>query len=249
MTADVVLEATDVSVHFDGLRAVEGMQIHLREGRVTGLMGPNGAGKTTFFNTLSGHQRVDSGRVVLRGRDVTSLSPDARARLGIARTFQLGGLSEDLTVLENVVLGVDHAGRIAKRRVSRRRAREVAWSWVERLELTDVADRIGGDLGAGLRRKAEIARTLAAGAQIMLLDEPAAGLSGAEREELSAILRTIAAEGKAILVTDHSTDFLFSSVDEVVVMNFGKRLAAGTPGEVQKDPEVIKAYLGGGSHG
>ena len=83
----------------------------------------------------------------------------------------------------------------------------------------------------------------------MLLDEPAAGLSGAEREELSAILRTIAAEGKAILVTDHSTDFLFSSVDEVVVMNFGKRLAAGTPGEVQKDPEVIKAYLGGGSHG
>ncbi|MPZ52963.1 MAG: ATP-binding cassette domain-containing protein [Acidimicrobiia bacterium] len=247
MTAgDIVLEARDVSVHFGGLKAVDGMDIEVRRSSVTGLMGPNGAGKTTFFNTLSGHQETVSGVVSLEGEDVTHLAAHARAKLGIARTFQLGGLVDDLTVLENVALGVDHFGRIAGNSVGRQETRARARKWVETFGLGDVVDRIGGDLGAGLRRKAEIARTLAAGAHVVLLDEPAAGLSKAEREDLTVTLREIAEQGKAVLVTDHSTDFLFASADEVVVMNFGTYLFEGTPEEVQKHPDVIRAYLGGG---
>ncbi|GAA3731978.1 ABC transporter ATP-binding protein [Leifsonia bigeumensis] len=240
----VVLRAEDIVVQFGGLTAVADVSIELSAGRVTGLMGPNGAGKTTFFNAVSGHQELTSGRVVLGDRDVTRLSAHGRARLGIARTFQLGGLVDDLTAIENIALGLDHgsrmSGRFLRRRDTRRRAAEV----LERFDLLSVASQMGSDLGAGLRRRVEVARAMAADAKVLMLDEPAAGLTVAERAELAAVLGDVAAGGTAVLVTEHASDFLFSVSDEIVVMNFGRELRRGTPEQIKSDKDVVAAYLG-----
>ena len=239
-----IFQAREVSVVFGGLTAVDRMSVDLVPGRITGLMGPNGAGKSTFFNTISGHQPVSGGRLTFKGEDVTNTPAYRRARMGIARTFQLGGLVDELTVLENVALGLDHFGRVKRTFRSGRATRAAAIEWLDRARLTDVADQLGADLGAGLRRRAEVARTMASRAPLVLLDEPAAGLTEAERDELANLLREVAAQGTALLVTDHSADFLLSISDDVVVMEFGKKLISGPPDKVKHDPAVIAAYLG-----
>src|SRR5690606_29965843 len=170
------LRATDIVVQFGGLTAVDHISIDLHRKRITGLMGPNGAGKSTFFNAVSGHQPLTSGRVELGGRDVTSLSAHRRARLGISRTFQLGGLIDDLTAMENIALGIDHAARMSGRMPRRREVRRIAHEVLERFGLVEVSSSLGEDLGAGLRRRVEVARAMAAQPSILLLDEPAAGL-------------------------------------------------------------------------
>ena len=239
-----LLRAVDIVVKFGGLTAVNGVSVELFPGRITGLMGPNGAGKTTFFNALSGHQIATGGRVYMGEREVTDVPAHGRSRMGLARTFQLGGLIDDLSALENVALGLDHRGRMSRKFVPRRDLRRTAMECLARFDLTEVADQIGADLGAGLRRRVEVARAMAAGASIVLLDEPAAGLTVTERDELAAFLATVASGGTSILITEHASDFLFSVSDEILVMNFGNELRRGAPAEIRNDPAVVAAYLG-----
>lgn len=242
--AKVILRAEDIVVQFGGLTAVGDVSIALSEGKITGLMGPNGAGKTTFFNAVSGHQSLTSGRVFLGERDVTRLSAQGRARLGIARTFQLGGLVDDLTAIENIALGLDHGSRVSGAFLRRRELRARATEVLERFDLLPVANQMGSDLGAGLRRRVEVARAMAAEARVLMLDEPAAGLTVAERAELAKLLIDLAAGGTSVLITEHASDFLFSVSDEIVVMNFGRELRRGTSEEIKNDQDVVAAYLG-----
>ena len=239
-----VLVVEEATVRFGGLTAVDGLSLEAPAGRVTGLIGPNGAGKTTLFNAVTGHQPLTTGTVRVLGRDVTRLRASARARMGIARTFQLGGCVPELSALENVVLGVDHGMRAGREpelgdRVATARA------LLARFELTDVEEELAGSLPAGVRREVEIARALASGGRLVLLDEPGVGLAESERDRLGALVRRIAHEhGTAFLVTDHNTDLIFSLSDHVVAMNFGAKIAEGDPETVREAPAVLEAYLG-----
>lgn len=239
-----ILSANRVTVEFGGLRAVEEMTLTVERGQISAIIGPNGAGKTTFFNTISGHQRVTAGRIDFNGRDVTGIGPDARARMGIARTFQTGGLIADLTVLENVTLGRDLATR------GSRDARKGAPALIGVVELLDEFSlsrhtaALAGDLPAGTRRLVEVARAVASGGSLILLDEPAVGLSEGERHHLSQLIRRLAVGGAAFIITDHIADFLFSVADHVTAMDFGRLLASGPPAEIRADPRVAAAYLG-----
>lgn len=242
--SDAVLVAKGVSVRFGGLTAVSDMSMDVQRGQVLGLIGPNGAGKTTFFNALTGHQVIDTGTVELLGTDITTLPAHMRARMGMARTFQLGGLIPELTALENVALGLDHYARTGKGKIRRGETRTAATSYLDRFGLVRVADELVAGLPAGTKREIEVARALASSASLLLLDEPGAGLTAAERQRLSAMVRGIAQTGTAFIITDHSTDLVFSVSDEVVVMSFGQLVRRGEPDAIRRDPTVMEAYLG-----
>lgn len=243
---DDVLTVRGVSVHFGALKAVSGVSLSIRSGQVLGLIGPNGAGKSTLFNAITGHVPVAAGQVAFDGSDITSITRHARARLGIARTFQLGGVVADLSVEENIALGLDHEARHTGRRLSRRDRRAAVRTWLERFEFGELAGELGGGLSAGARREVEILRAIASGARLVLLDEPGVGLSDAERRRLIAMVRRCASDGKAFLVTDHDTDIVFTVSDEVVALSFGRVIATGSPDEVRKNATVIDTYLGRG---
>lgn len=242
--SEVLLAAEDLTVRFGGLTAVDSMCVTVHPGTIHGVIGPNGAGKTTFFDTISGHRGVSAGRVEFRGRDVTNAPAHTRARMGLARTFQLGGVILDLTALENVVLGLDQARRSGAATSGRRSDRAVALATLERLGVAAIADQLCVHLAAGTRRLVEVARTIAAGARLVLLDEPGAGLHETEARELVRVVRALAAEGTAFLLTDHSMDLVFAACDTVTVMNFGRRIADGSPEAIRADPRVLEAYLG-----
>jgi len=237
MTA--VLEAAGVSVTFGGLSAVKDVSLEVDAGSVVGVIGPNGAGKSTFFNAITGHQATSAGRIVFRGWEVTGLSAHQRARLGMARTFQLGGLIGTLTVLENVILGSDQGGRSGSTGRGRREARRQALEVLERFQLERLAGELTDNLPAGTKRQIEVARAISAGAHFILLDEPGVGLSEGEQVQLSQIVRRVASDGAAVLLTDHTMD-----LDRVNVMDFGQLIATGTPDEVSNDERVRSAYLG-----
>jgi branched-chain amino acid transport system ATP-binding protein len=239
-----ILTATGVNVDFGGLHAVAAMDLTADEGRVTAIIGPNGAGKTTFFNTISGHQNATSGRVEFRGQDVTGMGPDGRARMGMARTFQTGGLISDLTVYENVVLGRDLSARSRAAATAEAAAPVPVTEVLEEFGLTRHSNALAGKLPAGTRRLVEVARSVASGARLILLDEPAVGLSEGERNHLGSLIRRRAGTGTAFIITDHVADFLFGVADHVTAMNFGRLLAQGTPAEVRSNPQVAEAYLG-----
>ena len=243
-TQDLVLTAEGVSVQFGGLQAVSDMGVQIRSGEVAGVIGPNGAGKSTFFNALAGLQPIDSGHITLCGRDVTRLSASERARLGLARTFQLGSIVPDLTAMENVVLGLDQRRRAGGPRTPARAIRAEATNFLEKVGLGKYRDVIGSSLAEGVKRQIELMRAVAAGGDVVLLDEPGAGLGDADRDQLATIIRSLADEGHACLITDHSTELVFAVCDHVQVMNFGAQLTAGTPEEIRRHPAVMDAYLG-----
>lgn len=238
------LSVLDAKVHFDGLKAVDGVSLDVTPGRVMGLIGPNGAGKTTLFNAISGHVELTGGRVSFMGRDVTDLPAHRRAKMGLARTFQLGGLIDELTALENVVLGLDQRARIGESRVPRRELAPVAQGLLEELGIEEIANELVEALPMGLRRQVEVLRAVAASPHLVLLDEPGAGLTESERQHLSSMIRDVRSERLSFIITDHSTDFVFSVSDEVLVMNFGRPVTKGAPQEVRRHPEVMEAYLG-----
>lgn len=243
------LEVVDVTVRFGGLVAVSEVSFDIQRGEVMGLVGPNGAGKSTLFNAVTGVVKASSGSVAIFGRNVTTLPTHRRMRRGVARTFQLGGLVPGLTVLENVVLGVDHrmrshgSGRRSDGTSPRHRV-AAATEVLERLGLAEVAGTNARSLGSGTQRIVEVARCVASGAELMLLDEPGVGLTPDEREKLKSLVRTVSESGSAVLITDHDTDIVFSVSDRVVAMDRGARIAFGPAAAVRSDPAVQAAYLG-----
>jgi branched-chain amino acid transport system ATP-binding protein len=233
------LEVRAVRVHFEGVKAVDGVDLTIRRGEILGLIGPNGAGKTTLVNVLSGFQRPTSGSVWLDGADVTGWTPSRLARAGLVRTFQAVRLFSGLSAFENVEAAALGAG------LKRARAREMANDMLERLGLADRARTAAGALPYGDERRLGIARALATEPTFLLLDEPAAGLNEAESDELLTTLTDIVRDfGSALLVIEHDMRLIMRLCERIHVLDQGVTLSEGTPEHVRRDPHVLSAYLG-----
>jgi branched-chain amino acid transport system ATP-binding protein len=250
-----LLEITGLTRRFGGLVAVRDVAMEVAQGSVHGLIGPNGAGKTTLLNLISGHIPASSGRIAFSGEDITRWPVDRRARAGIRRTFQNLKLFRDMTVLENVMVGMHGETRCevwhSLLRTSTQRQEEA--SIVERARealdfvgLLQLSDSKADELPYGSQRLVEMARATVAKPKLLLLDEPAAGLNGAESRRLIDLIKAIRAGGTTILLVEHHMDVVMPSCDCITVLNYGQRLANGSPAEIRAHPEVIKAYLGGG---
>ncbi len=237
--AGVVLRVEGLTKAFGGVRAVDGVSFTVEAARITGLIGPNGSGKTTLINLLSGLERPDAGCIDVLGLPLAGRRPDRIARAGVARSFQAAGLPEDALVLDMVA-----AARL-ERDSSMARAEAHAMSVLARLDAADLALRRCGALPAGLRRRVELARALARQPRLLLLDEPAAGLSDGEKAVLALQIRAVAAEGVAVLVVEHDMGFLLPLADRVLGLDQGRMLYDGDPAGVPHDPALIEAYLGG----
>ncbi len=239
-----VLEARGLRKAFSGVRAVDGVDLALREGEWTALIGPNGAGKTTLLHLLGGQLRPDAGSVYFQGEEITRRPAERRARAGLARTFQVPALFPELTVREHV-LAARLRGRWTLRPVPNR-DREAVEELLARCRLREKASRRAEELSHGDRRLLEIAVALASEPRVLLLDEPAAGLSPAEVDGLLVLLRELRRErtSLAVLLVEHDMDVVFELAERVVVMHRGRVLAEGSPEEVHRDPEVQAVYLG-----
>ncbi len=234
----MLLEARNVTMEFGAFRAVENVSVDIAEGEILGLIGPNGAGKSTFFNCLTGDLTATSGEVVLSGETVTALPPEARARLGLARTFQVPLTFEGMTVLENVMIGAflrhPHADA----------ARAKAISVLAQVGMADLADAPAGSLGTPGRKRLEIGRALATEPKVLLLDESMAGLTPAEVRRAIELVRTIHRSGITLVIVEHIMEVIISLAERVIVFHQGREIARGTPQQVTGDPAVVEAYLG-----
>ena len=250
-----LLSLQDVTRRFGGLIAVDAIDLTVAEGGVTAVIGPNGAGKTTLFNLISGFQTPDAGRIVFDGNDITARPPEAIAAAGLVRTFQLVQLFQNLSVLENIQVGCHlhtKGGVLAallRTRRTRQAEREIEARARELLDfvgLGGAAEAEASALAYGQQRLLEIARSLAARPRLLLLDEPAAGLSADETKRLSAAIRAIAQRGTTVLLIEHDMKLVMNTADHIAVLDFGRKIAEGPPATVRESPAVIAAYLGGG---
>ena len=233
------LVAEGIRVHFEGVRAVDGVDLTLGQGQIMGLIGPNGAGKTTFMNAVSSFVALTGGRVALDGVDVTGWPPQRLVRHGLVRTFQDVATFAGLSVFENIELGALGAG------LSRRKARRRAWEAIEELGLTHVARLPASALPHGDERRLGIARAVAVGPKFLLLDEPAAGLDDAESAELTRrIVRIRDETGCGVLLVEHDMRIIFEVCERIQVLDYGKSIAVGSPEEIGANRAVIAAYLG-----
>ena len=242
-----VLATTGLSVHFGGVRAVDEVDVVVEEGQLVGLIGPNGAGKTTFVDAITGFVRY-TGRADLDGRDLAGMPPHARARRGLARTWQSTELFDDLTVRENLMVAAERPSwpALAAELVGRPAGDDaVTDEALGLLAIGSLADAMPSELTQGQRKLVGVARAIAMQPRLLCLDEPAAGLDTHESGELGRQLRQIADAGTATLLIDHDMGLVLTICDRIVVLEFGKVIAAGTPDEVRRDPLVVKAYLGG----
>ena len=247
------LEARSVVKRFGGLVAVDDVSLQLRPGEVHGLIGPNGSGKTTLLNLISGYYPIDEGGIHLADADVTRQTVQGRARAGIARTFQTPKLVLSLSVLDNAMLGgwpdvrsgfLETAFATPRPRREEREIRDRAATMLDGVGLGAVLKRRADLLEHTAQRFLEIARALTMRPKFILLDEPAGGLTVAEIDRLAAIVGVIRDSGIGVLLVEHHTDFVFRICDRVTALNLGKTIAHGTTGEVRRDPDVIRVYLG-----
>lgn len=251
-----LIETVGLSRRFGGVVAIDGVDLAIAEGSVHGLIGPNGAGKTTLLNLVSGHLASSSGAIAFEGRDITRAAAEQRAALGIRRTFQNLKLFRDMTALENVMVALHRQTRaeifhaLARSPFQKREEAAIAERSQEALEfvgLAGIADALAGSLPYGHQRLLEVARAYVAKPKLLLLDEPAAGLSGAECQRLVALVRSIKATGITIMLVEHHMDVVMPTCDRITVLNYGRKLADGTPADIKRHPAVVKAYLGRGS--
>jgi len=248
-----MLELDGVTQVFGGVRALEDVSFTIKQGDITGIIGPNGAGKTTLFNIVTGIYTQTSGRIMFNGKDVSGLPPERLARLGMVRTFQNIELFGNMTVLENVMVGL-HTRSTSGLLVcslkmpwavrEEKNIRIAALKWLEFAGIADLADVVAGNLPFGKGRLLEIARALAVEPGIILMDEPAAGLNNQETIGLAALIRRIRDMGVTVVLVEHDMELVMDICDRIIVLNLGKKLAEGTAREIQENPEVISAYLG-----
>ncbi|MFD1537393.1 ABC transporter ATP-binding protein [Nonomuraea guangzhouensis] len=248
-----MLTVTGISRSFGGVYAVGDVTLSVAEGEVCGVIGPNGAGKSTLFNLITGHLPADRGEITFLGRRVDRLPPHRRARLGMSIVFQGARVFRGMTVRENVMVGMHsrtRAGFVAAAlRLPRHRAdeREIAREAdlaLDRVGLAEWADRAADELPIGQQRALQLARALCARPRLLLLDEPASGLRGGERERLAALVEELRASGLTVLLIEHDVAFVTRLADRVVVLDLGRVIADGSPAEIRADPLVLAAYLG-----
>ena len=251
-----ILEVQDISVRFGGIVALDALSFEIDEGQILGLIGPNGAGKTTMFNVISRVYKPTAGSITFAGQNLLALRPEEIARQGISRTFQNLALWPRLSILENVMLGAHTLGRngfvrsalrIGVRSEERRLAMS-AYEILEELGLADLAFRPAAGLPYGTLKRVEIARALASRPKLLMLDEPAAGLTHSEVDDLGELVKQLRdRHGLTVLLVEHHMSMVMAISDNIVVLNFGSKIAAGGPAEISRNPRVIDAYLGSGT--
>jgi len=248
-----MLRLNGITKVFGGLTALEDVSFAVAEGSITGVIGPNGAGKTTLFNIVTGLYTQTTGEVYLGGKNISFLNTEELAGLGLVRTFQNVELFRKMTVLENVMVGLHTKSRsgifscafkLPGQIKEEKFIREKSLEWLKFAGLADMADITAGNLPFGKGRLLEISRALAAGPKIILMDEPAAGLNSRETAELALLIRRIQASGVTVVLVEHDMDLVMDVCHAIVVLNLGKKLAEGTPRQIQENPAVISAYLG-----
>ncbi len=248
------LETSNLTKQFGGLLAVNDVDFSIEEGKINAIIGPNGAGKSTFFNLISGFYTPTSGKVIFKNRDITRLPSNKIAELGIARTFQTTNLFDQATVLENVIVGhrlrtksnlLDAVFRTGRLKREEKRCRDKAVEVLEFVGLTAAADKLAGGLSQEEKKRVAIALALATDPEVVFLDEPAAGVNPDETEGLAELMKKIADKGITVCTIEHKMQMIMNLADKIMVLNYGEKIAEGTPAEIQNNEAVIKAYLGG----
>lgn len=235
----------EVKVHFGGVHALDGVSLSIEQGELCGVVGPNGSGKTTMINAISRATKITSGEITFQGTPISKLHPYRLSRIGMARTFQGIRLVPDLTARDNIMVAAEQSKRRGDSADERRTSSVLVDELMERFALDVIRDELPGALSYGTQRRVEIVRALATQPQLLLLDEPVAGMNHAERNEITQILRELHDDGLTMLIIEHDLRMLLNISDRLVVLNFGKLLAEGEPKATAKLPEVQRAYLGG----